>query len=107
MAKDTKDRKSEEMSEPQRLCLLHVLRNVQEVIINSIYLLERKDTSPSIDQMLGCLEGLDAPIANVVAALRNGSFCSLAAQECEFVSKHVGCDPAKRGTAVGCRKDHK
>ena len=79
------------MSEAQRKCLLHVLRNLTTGLVGAICLLEDEMDSPSRDTLLGCLKNIPHSVDRVVKALEAGTFCTLSPEECLFVGPHMGC----------------
>lgn len=85
--------KSEQMTEAQRLCLLHILRNIASGIVGTISLLENEKSTPSRETLISCLKGVPFLVERVVCALEAGSFCTLNEEECSFVGPHVGCRP--------------
>ena len=80
-----------EMSEAQRVCMLHVLRNMTTAFTGTISLLEQTGKSPTAEDLFGCLIGAQITLDRVLNALETGNFCTLTKEQCEFAGKHMGC----------------
>lgn len=79
------------MSEAQRRCLLHVLRNSAAALEGLVFLLERRDSSPSPVELDGCVRGVERTLNQMRTRLQCGSFCALLPEQCNFVGPFVGC----------------
>ncbi len=86
------------MSEAQRQCLLHILRNNAAALQNTIAMLEREEFSPSPTDLANCVHGVAQSLAQMSSRFETGSYCCLAAEQCEFVESFVGCGPRKEPT---------
>lgn len=82
------------ITEAQRRCLSHVLRNSAAALENIIALVENRESQFNASQLAACLSGVDRLLHSLQASLNVGSFCALADSQCQFVSKFVGCDPS-------------
>lgn len=79
------------ISEPQRQCILHILKNDAAALENIIALLERSDFSPSPSDLAHCMRGVTKSLIKMHSRLKAGSFCCLHEDQCEFVGRFVGC----------------
>lgn len=84
----------DQMSEAQRKCLLHVLRNIASGLVGTIGLLENETSTPTRETLIDCLKSVPHMVGRVVTSLEAGSFCTLSEEECSFVGPHMGCRKA-------------
>jgi hypothetical protein len=98
----------ENMSEAQRGCLSHILRNSAAAIEGLVMLLERRDCNPTPSELDGFLRGIVGTLVKTKEAFARGTFCALTPNECEFVGPFVGCRgrpvPGETCTACGHAK---
>ena len=85
------------MTEGQRQCLLHILKNDAAALESIIALLERTDSSPTPHELAGCVRGAAKSLVKMHMRLKAGSFCCLKEEQCEFVGRFVGCRVGKGG----------
>ena len=83
------------MTEPQRQCLLHILRNNASAVQNVITILEKDGYHPSPDELERCLRAVAQSLALMTARFSSGTYCCLAKEQCEFVGHFVGCAPKR------------
>ncbi len=80
------------MSEAQRHCLSHLLRNAEAALEGVVTLVENSDEQISTADLHGCLRGVTKTLDKILAALEAGTFCALNEEECKFVSRFAGCN---------------
>jgi hypothetical protein len=79
------------ITEAQRNCLSHILRNSASALGNVIALVENRENSLSTYDLSACLRGVNQSLTSMLQQLDAGSFCTLSKSQCRFVSKFVGC----------------
>lgn len=79
------------MTEAQRRCLLHVLRNMTTAFTGALSLLENPRQTPTAEELFRCLKATPVTLDRVLSALEAGNFCTLTEEQCEFAGKHMGC----------------
>jgi len=79
------------ISDAQRRCLSHILRNCEQALNGALTMIENKSAVFSADDITRSLQTAYQQLGNVVNATKEGSFCAVPAAQCEFVSPFVGC----------------
>jgi hypothetical protein len=79
------------ISESQRQCLSHILRNCEQAIEGVVAVVENRAIFPSTEDIAQSLENVEKKLARVIETAKRGSFCALTPQDCQFVSPFVAC----------------
>ena len=80
------------ISDSQRLCLSHILRNCEQAIDGLLTMVEDTYSVFSPDDVADCLQNSCKQLDLVLEAAKRGSFCAIPESECKFVSYFVGCN---------------
>jgi hypothetical protein len=80
------------ISDPQRLCLSHILRNCEQAIEGLLTIVEDPYSVFSPDDVADSLQNACKELDRVLKAAKRGSFCAIPESECKFVSYFVGCN---------------
>ncbi len=80
------------ITESQRNCLSHVLRNAYQIMEGLLFLIEDRSSSPSAKELLHITRELEKHIVSIRKTFEHNSFCSLRGPECQSVAHFVGCD---------------
>ena len=79
------------ITDAQRECLSHQLRNAEAALHSTVEHVENKSSNPSLESLLSIVSSLKLKIDRLHSALSSGSFCCLTSEQCQYVSKFVGC----------------
>lgn len=79
------------ISDSQRQCLTHILRNCEESISSILGLLEDGYSQFSTEEVAGTLSNTCKQLDRILKATESGTFCAVPANECKFISYFVGC----------------
>lgn len=92
------------ITDAQRGCVAHAVRDIAIRLEAAITGLENPESVVSARELYDSLSGAAADLQRMAHQLKNGSFCLIPNDQCDFVSRLVGCDPARRdGTIVSVR----
>lgn len=79
------------ITEPQRECLSHILRNCEQAISGLVSIIEDKSSVLSPEDLFLSLNAACTSLTRVMNAGRRGSFCAALPEECKFASVFVKC----------------
>lgn len=80
-----------QISNAQRRCLSHVLRNCEQAINGVLTLVENEAAVFSHQDIANSVQNICRQLDGVLEASLVGSFCAIAIDDCRFVSAFVGC----------------
>ena len=80
------------ISDSQRLCLSHILRNCEQAIEGLLSMVEDQYSVFSPDDIADSLQSACKQLDRVLEAAKRGSFCAIPESDCKFVSSFVGCN---------------
>lgn len=86
-----KVRQNTEMTDAQRQCLSHVLRNSAAALEGFIFFFEEHKESISHETLISMLTPVRNALDNIIEANRQETYCSLTEKQCRFVAPFVGC----------------
>jgi hypothetical protein len=79
------------MTDSQRACIQHVLRNCASALEGLSLLLEQSTSAPSTEDLHGCLKGVVNALSNMDNAFQRGTFCPVTEQDCSYIARWIGC----------------
>lgn len=79
------------MTDAQRQCLSHIIRNCASTLESLAYFTEEHHEEITHESLRAMLEPTHAAIGRILQASQRCSFCALDRSDCTFVAPFVGC----------------
>jgi hypothetical protein len=89
---NSQDNESIKVSNSQRKCLSHILRNCDQAISGLMDLIDDPYSNLKLGDLKQVLPNVCKELEQVLSAAQKGTFCALHGNECKYVSYFVGCD---------------
>ena len=80
------------ISESQRQCLSHILRNCEQALEGILAVVENRNINLTPSDLAVGLVNINKKISQVFEAANSGVFCALCPEECKFVAPYVKCE---------------